>query len=860
MDKTVLKISLAGLMHDIGKFAQLGMDISKEYQVNNADLYQPFRDGFHTHQHALYTAAFIEQQADSLPGELNSGDWGEGDSFINLAAGHHRPGSPMQSIVTLADRISSGLDRAAFDKGENIPISAYRKTRLLTLFEQIDLENNTPLESRDQFSREYPLRALSAESVFPVLKNGDKTSQEAESEYRKLFAQFLDWLKCLKNKDNSIELWCQHFDSLLYSFTAQMPAARVGDVVPDVSLYDHSKSTAALSAALYLYHRDTGTLTDEGIGQSTEEKFILISGDFYGIQDFIFSGSGESDSFRSKLLRGRSFTVSLLSELAADMVCRAVGLSPLSVVLNAAGKFTILAPNTPAAWEAIDTVQDEINQWLFSISYGQSSLGLTGTRASQSDFYSGSFGGLWARHKVDMEQTKSCRLDLDRFGGVVSGYLDSFDNSLQPPLCPFCGVRPAQAETRGDSYLNEDAVSCKVCRDHILLGTMLVKNNLVVVRLGKMEEKRHNRLLEPLLGKYQLSFKPEQEFERAAVDNIVRVWKTTVSEDGTAVSTVTGRFINGHVPVYDKSDLCDDRLVDRSHNEDDLQNVQEGVEDGRPKTFSDMAQLALNVLPDGSICGTSALGVLKADVDSLGLLMGCGLPEKRYTISRIATLSRQLDSFFSIYLPHLLKNDERFTNVYTVFAGGDDLFLIGPWSRMVELALFLRDKFSDFVCKNKQLHFSAGIVMGKAHTPVETLAERSEHALEKAKDEGKNRVTVFNETVSWEQLAALFECTGVMADWRQRLLSASVFYRLNEIVDMADSEKKLDGKDIHISDMQCLRWRAQLKYQIARNLNPELKGEARDAGFTELESFGQWLQKHRGAMRIPLWTILYNHR
>lgn len=37
-----------------------------------------------------------------------------------------------------------------------------------------------------------------------------------------------------------------------------------------------------------------------------------------------------------------------------------------------------------------------------------------------------------------------------------------------------------------------------------------------------------------------------------------------------------------------------------------------------------------------------------------------------------------MNFFFVVYLPHLLKTHPDFRDVYTVFAGGDDLFLIGP--------------------------------------------------------------------------------------------------------------------------------------------------------------------------------------
>ena len=79
---------------------------------------------------------------------------------------------------------------------------------------------------------------------------------------------------------------------------------------------------------------------------SKEEPLLLVQGDFFGIQDFIFSGGRESNKGAAKILRGRSFQVSLFTELAALKVLNACGLPATSQVMNAAGKFLIVAPNT----------------------------------------------------------------------------------------------------------------------------------------------------------------------------------------------------------------------------------------------------------------------------------------------------------------------------------------------------------------------------------------------------------------------------------------------------------------------------------------------------------------------------------
>ena len=145
-------------------------------------------------------------------------------------------------------------------------------------------------------------------------------------------------------------------------------------MIPDVSLYDHLRTTAAIATAAYLFHEDTGTLEPRAVQNTEDDKFLVISGSFSGIQNFIFSSGGESGSFRSKILRGRSFFVSLLSELGAQLLCQKIGLPHTSVIFNAGGRFTLLAPNTDKARAALAAVEKQINDWLVARTYGETSM------------------------------------------------------------------------------------------------------------------------------------------------------------------------------------------------------------------------------------------------------------------------------------------------------------------------------------------------------------------------------------------------------------------------------------------------------------------------------------------------------
>ncbi len=857
MDKTALKIALAGLCHDTGKLAQGCMEVSQDYRERNAPLYQPVWEGRYSHQHALYTAAFLEEHQELLPQELFSHNWGEGDIFVNLAACHHKPETPMQWIVALADRIASGLDRASFEHGESIAWQDFKKTRLLPVFEALDPENSDRFTSAGEYNFVYPLQAVSSQSIFPVPRQ-DCSRQEAEEEYRQLFGLFRQKLGELYHRNTDPALWAQHFDSLYMAVTSMIPAARVGDVVHDVSLYDHSRATAALAAALYRYHQDTNTLETGAVKENKTEKLLLVSGDFFGIQNFIFANGGESRKFRSKLLRGRSFSVSLFTELAADLLCERLQLPFLSVVLNAAGKFHIIAANTESARKTINKVRQEINDWLFSISYGQSSMGITATPASPSQFTCPEFSSLWQRHLANQEEVKQQKIDLARYGGAVRGFLDSFNNEVG--VCPLCGIRPAVSGTRSDKvFRNDELATCPVCRDHVMLGASLVKNKMVAI-CQRENDPGDKGLIAPVFDRYQVMATENDCHVLVQKGTLKKLWELETDPAGRLQCRATVRLINGYVPVYTEADNRNDLLLEGERSDTTKEELIAEINEGAPKTFNHIALMARHYDDMGKAIGTEALGILKADVDHLGMLFGCGLPKNRFTFSRIATLSRQLNNFFALYLPHLLRNNREFNQIYTVFAGGDDLFLIGPWDRMAELAGHLRQRFGEYVCGNPKITFSAGITVHKPHTPIDRLAEASEEALSAAKAAGRNRITMFEQTVTWDTFAKLMENRRAMEDWLQRgLVSRVMFYRFNQFVELAEEEGRLAGAaTIPIEKMGCFKWRAMFRYNLARNVNT--KTPAGDKALDEVALLADWLTTYRGGIRIPLWQIMYEQR
>ncbi|MDE7327514.1 MAG: type III-A CRISPR-associated protein Cas10/Csm1, partial [Lachnospiraceae bacterium] len=125
--------------------------------------------------------------------------------------------------------------------------------------------------------------------------------------------------------------------------------------------------------------------------------------------------------------------------------------------------------------------------------------------------------------------------------------------------------------------------------------------------------------------------------------------------------------------------------------------------------------------------------------------------DNRYvTLSRTANLSRQLSLFFKLHINRILLEggcsingqDKHPRNVCICYSGGDDLFIVGAWNEVVELAVDVRRAFSKFT--QETLSLSAGIGLYEHDYPVSAGAKevaQLEDAAKRLPD--KNAVTVF---------------------------------------------------------------------------------------------------------------------
>jgi len=220
------------------------------------------------------------------------------------------------------------------------------------------------------------------------------------------------------------------------------------------------------------------------------------------------------------------------------------------------------------------------------------------------------------------------------------------------------------------------------------------------------------------------------------------------------------------------------------------------------------------------------------DVDNLGNIFKNGFSNEQRTFSRYATLSRNLDFFFKGYLNTIWSSSEDYSrSTYILYSGGDDLFIVGKWDVLIDLAKDIRKAFQKWTCQNPNLSISGGIAIVPPKFPIAKGASMAEVAEKLAKSHQyhqieKNAFCLMNHALNWDYELPLVEqlkeeMVKLIED--QKALSKGILQRI-----MAFHEQAVNQKDKEQNES----WRWQMAYHFARAFestkNEEAKSFLRD--------------------------------
>ncbi len=246
--------------------------------------------------------------------------------------------------------------------------------------------------------------------------------------------------------------------------------------------------------------------------------------------------------------------------------------------------------------------------------------------------------------------------------------------------------------------------------------------------------------------------------------------------------------------------------------------------------------------------GDKKIAFARGDVDFLGLIFQS---IKEYSLSRLATLSRSLDLFFSGYLNEFLKGSD----IYTLYAGGDDFFLIGPWDQLVKKILKLKVDFDRYTACNPLLNFSVGFHIDRPEVPVRfagefaeveekrVKGEKTKIISEGKKSEGLPHFSILNEILTQEELSDGINNSRELEGFiKEGYIGRSTFYRIYTLMKYFRENRK----------EKWWKFYPLFYYQIHRNV----KGEEREEFVKTLIETNKDYTLKRNALFMAKYVIM----
>ncbi|MCX7926134.1 MAG: type III-A CRISPR-associated protein Cas10/Csm1, partial [Fimbriimonadales bacterium] len=664
---------LAALLHDIGKFrqrAQWGTSYVS-HQEHGAQWCEA----------QSYFAEFGSDLAELVRQHHNRHFQRDNETLLR----RHR-------ILQLADYLAAG-ERAQEARSQTAPPD----TPLVSVFSRVPLGWKAgDAAVLPQPEQGYAPAELDWQSEQLIPTPEPKASQEA---YARLWNAFEhEWQQFTQSRAKYEPADFRTLVALLEKYTSFIPSATPWEAgeertAPDVSLYDHLRVTAAIAACL-----DRQLLPDE-LEQAwrTPEAYpspllALVKGDLSGIQAFLYL-TGRGGAARG--LKGRSFFLQLLTEAIAHFLLTRLELPIVCQLLASGGHFYLLVPYN--ALDELRHLHTEISRKLFLAFRGDLRVLIGAVPLSANDFLGGNFARKWGELAQILSQRKrqvGAELPDELFEQLFAPVQHATDAES---LCQVCyGLW----DTARGGKVDDGVRKCRRCISFEELGRQM--------RLPKALE---------------IHFvTPDEPSHRGDWD-----WRETLQAFGYKVRVVSQRetpplegekgvhiaFTNAFLPHRPKTGWSFEFRPLASAT------PPESPTTGALPSYEEIAENATGAL---------WLGVLRMDVDSLGLLFARGLGVQA-TISRMATLSRMMRYFFEGYVAQLCQRYADESKLYLIYAGGDDLFAVGAWDVLPELAREIRNAFRQLIGAD-HITLSGGIAISHAHAPLYQLAETARVALD----------------------------------------------------------------------------------------------------------------------------------
>lgn len=799
---------LGALFHDIGKFVQRCIDA-------------------HGRTHQVCGRDLVtDDRLKDLFAQIVEGEKSF-ERFQKIILQHHNKNvsDELAQIVQTSDRISAS-ERVEFEKNEDID-KKWSHKYLCSLFSKVNLNSSEKVNAR--YYKQIYLTKKNYNAMIPAFETEEEAKRQSYGytkgnldNFTNDLATVLTFYKNPEDFDSLINLLLVLLEKYLWcvpDFT--------GSSETDISLFNHLKDVAAISHAIYK-------------SKSEKKELNLIIGDIPGIQSYIFDINNRK---AAKMLRGRSIFVQVLSRNFATLFLKKLELTDCNLIMLAGGKFYIVAQSSDDFASKVEKAKTEIEEYLFDnfdmelqFAYGRARFNHPDLRNKTR-----TFGDIIEEATLDL---------LNKRNNLFSGQLN-LNNLAESNYV--LDVRYVEGSDAGDS------IKCRISEKPIKEGR---KETIHAI----------DPYDEPLTVDKQI--KLEYDIGHGVTDD------NHVIEIASDNLTITANYDFGT-----ETTQAEPNKILLNPDLDGLLSEPESKLPLLKNTHFIEAASYVSRYGDGNVMdfedlskeneGAKLLTLIKGDIDNLGLLMAYGLSDDAndFTgISRTTTLSNHLKYFFGFFMNGFLKENAKEFYPYTIFAGGDDLMLICPQSRALDLLIKFDNSFSEFTCGNKEIHITYSVTHFKENTPVRIVAAFAEEAQENAKEKAKGKkynntdemlndpqcfypknnkasLNLFNSIIKTENQVFLNEKCNKLVQWgtkkeneEREKVSMGTIRNLLLVSEIIKAYKE-DG------DTSRLIWHPHLTYHIRRVLKDK------DGNYKDPE-VGQFFEKVLSIIRFNEESIL----
>ena len=231
--------------------------------------------------------------------------------------------------------------------------------------------------------------------------------------------------------------------------------------------------------------------------------------------------------------------------------------------------------------------------------------------------------------------------------------------------------------------------------------------------------------------------------------------------------------------------------------------------------------------------GDTYLGILRMDVDGLGARFIEGFD----SMADYKKFSKGLDNFFDAdkgNLCNIQKNYAEYMNI--VYAGGDDIFVVGRWDKVFDFAADVQEAFKEYCqneLKDETLSISGGVAIVNKKFPIAKAAEmagEAEDAAKKYNNGKKNAFNMFGESISWnkefeyvknykDQFVSLIDKCGLSRGILHKIMKYAAIVKENKVIE----EENRNGNNKRKPDLSYL-WHTA--YYLTRFMGKEKDNKA----------------------------------